>query len=516
MNPEPIAPDADIPQTRSPAAGMTVKVVKGTLWTLVGLMVPIFFSLFTTPLVTRLLGADGYGLFVLVLLIPTYFGFADFGMNVASTKFASAAFAEGGREREARIVRTSALIAFMSSLPPAAVMIIFARTIAEIANVPEHQLAEAAVALRLAGVIFVVNFLNSIFNTPELTRLRMDLNIWIMSGMRLLGLLVTPIVVYLGGGVIGAVIVALCVSLFTLASHLVVSARLLPEMLGFSIDRESIRPMIKFGGPLVISGIAGVLLINLEKFVLARVTSVETLAYYSIAAAFASMLTLFSGSMVQSLFPAFAQLQSEENRPALNTLYSRGIRLTLIWLVPVVVFMILAGRPFFTYWFSPVFGRESTGPFYITVLGLVFNVLAYFPYSVIMASGRSEIFAKVYWIELLPYILLVWLMASRFGASGAAAAWSLRVVFDTVFLFVIASRIGGVSYTQQHISAFLAAVAVMLIPLAAMIYFQGLNAWTILIAFAAAAVYGFIVLKRVLEKEEIAWVRNKLAVYLPK
>src|SRR5687768_10661544 len=102
---------------------MTTKVVKGTLWTLIGLIVPILFSLFATPIVTRLLGVESYGLFVLILLIPSYFSFADFGMNIASTKFGSAAFAEGSPEREARIVRTAVLIALISSLPLAAAMI---------------------------------------------------------------------------------------------------------------------------------------------------------------------------------------------------------------------------------------------------------------------------------------------------------------------------------------------------------------------------------------------------------
>ena len=74
---------------------MTTKVVKGTLWTMVGLMVPILLSLVSTPIVTRLLGAEGYGLLVLILLIPNYLNFADFGMNIASTKFGSAAYAEG-------------------------------------------------------------------------------------------------------------------------------------------------------------------------------------------------------------------------------------------------------------------------------------------------------------------------------------------------------------------------------------------------------------------------------------
>ena len=492
---------------------MTTKVVKGTVWTLFGLVVPIGFSFFATPIVTRLLGAESYGLFVLVLLIPAYFTFADFGMNIASTKFGSEAYAKGSPENEARVVRTAGLIALISSLPIAIGIALFSTQIAEISNVPPHLLADASFALKIAAVIFVINFLNNVFNTPQLSRLRMDLNIFVFSGVRLAGIIATPIVVYYGGGVTGAVLVALAVSVITLTGHIVASSWLLPELLGFSIDSKSVRPMLKFGASLVIAGIAGVLLHHLEKILLTKATSVETLGYYSIASTFAAMLTLFSGSVVQSIMPAFSQLQSEENRPALNKLYSRGLRLTLIWLVPAVTFMVLAGRPFFTYWFNADFGRNSTEPYYIIVAGLFFNVLAYFPYAALMAAGRSDIFAKLYWIELVPYILLVWFGANRYGANGAAAAWAIRVFFDAVFLFWLAHKI-GVRFEQDRMRYFGVGILIMWLPILALACFGELSiAITVLLA-SSLAVYSIVVWRSVLQKEEIVWLKSLLARYI--
>lgn len=495
---------------------MTTKVVKGTIWTLIGLIVPIVFSLFITPIVTRLLGVEGYGLFVLILLIPSYFNFADFGMNIASTKFGGAAFAEGSPDKEAKIIRTAALIAFLSSVPLAVAIAICAPYIYEIANVPQDRIGEASLALKIALVSFVVNFMNNIFNTPQMTRLRMDLNMLVFSGVRLAGIIATPIVIYFGGGVIGAVLVALVVAVFTLIGHLAISTRLLPELIGLSLDRASVRPLLKFGSSLVVAGVAAVLLANSEKFILSAARSVEALAYYSIAATLAAMLTLFSGSIVQSIMPAFSQLQGEADRPALNALYSRGIRLTLIWLVPAMTFMVLAGRPFFTLWFGPDFGRESTIPYYIIVGGFFFNVLAYFPYSVLMAAGRSEIFAKLYWMELLGYVVLVWWLANRFGANGAAAAWSIRICFDTGLLFMLARKVSEVSYKPRNFPQFLVAVAVMTTPLAALVYFGELTVAVAIIWFGAAAAYAVIVFARVLENDEIAWVKNRVGLYFSK
>lgn len=95
MTPEEASEPAEKPKTPPSTAGMTTKVVKGSLWTLAGQVAPLAVSLVATPFVIRLLGAESYGVLILIGLIPTYLGFAAFGMSMASTKFGSEAYAEG-------------------------------------------------------------------------------------------------------------------------------------------------------------------------------------------------------------------------------------------------------------------------------------------------------------------------------------------------------------------------------------------------------------------------------------
>ncbi|MEO5858939.1 MAG: oligosaccharide flippase family protein, partial [Pyrinomonadaceae bacterium] len=310
-------------------AGMTTKVVKGSMWTLAGQVAPLAFSLVTTPFVIRMLGAEGYGVLILIGLIPGYFGFADFGMSIASTKFGSEAYAANDPEREARVVRTAAVITLVASLPVAAAIVGFSGWIVTLFNVPEHLQAEAALALKFAAVTFVVNFLNGIFNTPQLARLRMDLNTFVTSGFRIVGIVATPIVIYLGGGILGAVMVLMIASILTLAGHIYTSGRLLPRLFDLTIDRRVIRPMLNFGLTIVFALAAGMLLANLEKLLLPRFTSVEVFAYYSVAFTLATMMTLFSNAMSQSLIPAFSRLLAEKKIAHVQELYSRALRINL-------------------------------------------------------------------------------------------------------------------------------------------------------------------------------------------
>lgn len=489
---------------------MTTKVVKGSLWTLAGQVIPLGASIVATPFVIRLLGAEGYGVLILVGLIPTYLGFADMGMSIASTKFGSEAYAAGDAEREALTVRTAAVIAMFAAVPAATLIALSSDRLVTLFNVPDHLAAEAALALKVAAVTFVLNFLNAIFNTPQLARLRMDMNTLVTSGFRMAGIIATPIVIYLGGGLLGAVIVLLIASLATLIGHIWVSGRLLPQLLDITIDRSSIRPLLKFGAALVLSGIAGIVLVNAEKGMLSTLLSPKALAYYYVAFTLVNMMAMFSSAMVQSILPAFSQLQDSGARSHLNSLYSRGIRMNLIWLVPSLVSLSIIAKPFFTHWAGPDFGRESVLPFYIMLGGIVVNVIAYFPHTAILASGRTDLMARLYLIEVIPYVLLVWGLAYRWGISGVAAAWSIRAIADALIIFVLAKRFANVHFQWRHAGSFAMASGVMLLPFLINLVYQNFTIWIIGLAAAAVAVYSYIIWKAVLESEEVGWITKQI------
>jgi len=512
VNPDPIQNTAPEAAVAPSTAGMTTKVVKGSLWTLAGQVAPLGVSLFTTPFVIRLLGSEGYGVLILVGLIPTYFAFADFGMGIASTKFASEAYAAGNAEKEARTVRTAALIALIVSLPVALALFVFSNAAITAFNVPPELHAEANLALKLASITFVVSFLNNIFNTPQLTRLRMDLNTFVNSGFRMFGLIATPIVIYLGGGILGAVAVLLAVALMTLAAHIFVSARLLNQLFQPTLDRSLIRPMLKFGIPLAGAAIVAAMLTNLEKLVLAKNTSVESLAFYSVAFTLASMATMLSAAMIQSLIPAFSQLLTPEKSEQLNSLFGRTIRMNLILILPVLTIMVIVARPFFTIWAGKDFGRESTFPFYVLLIGLFFHIVAYIPGTLLVSMGRTRLIASIYWLELFPYIGLVFFLSYRYGALGAAVAWSIRIGCDALILMYFVWRDARVSLNifDSRTYYLLVAFAILTVPIFAL--FSDSITFTILLLMVSLILYGLFAWKRLLFLDERVWLVGRLNV----
>jgi len=342
-----------------------------------------------------------------------------------------------------------------------------------------------------------------------LARLRMDMNSFSGTLPKVLMAAVTPFVLYLGGGVVEAVWVGFFAAIFGIAGIIYFSGRLLPQLFRLSINSEYFRPLIRFGGGLVIGGIAALLLINLEKIVLTRMVSVQSLAYYSVAFTFAGMATMYSTAIGQSLVPAFSQLLAPDKKQDFDGLFARGMRLNLIILLPMLTFLFVIARPFFTLWAGQEFGRESTIPFYILLFGLFFNILASIPYGTIMAKGRTDVFAKLYWVELVIYAVVVVVMINWFGIAGAAAAWSIRVILDAFIIIWFSKRVADVPFRFfNHLPTLFIGVLILVPAVLFAASYDNFSLWLLALIPACFGLYSVLIWRSFLEAGERAWIKT--------
>jgi O-antigen/teichoic acid export membrane protein len=68
------------------------------------------------------------------------------------------------------------------------------------------------------------------------------------------------------------------------------------------------------------------------------------------------------------------------------------------------------------------------------------NSLAHIPSSFIVAMGRPDINAKFHMAELIFHAPIAWLLIHRYGVTGAAMAWTIRVTVDAYILFLASAR----------------------------------------------------------------------------
>jgi O-antigen/teichoic acid export membrane protein len=499
------APPVNTASLLRPSSGLTSRVVRGSLLNLGGQGVTMLATLVATPFAIRLLGAPSYGLLALVHVLIGYLSFADMGMGTASTRFGSVAHARGDDERESAVIWSSLAIAAVPSATVALVLALGARPLVVYGlRLPVYLQSSAVIAVRLAALGFLARTVAGVLNTPAVVRLRMDLVVLVTAGTSAGQILLVPVVVFLGGGLTGAVLVVVGAAVTAALLYAAIGARLLPRLRRPHVSREIMKPLARFGGALVVSSITGTVLANLEKLLLPRYVSVQALAYYSVAFTLAYMLTQLPVAILQSLVPAFSQLHENPDRTELELLYRRALRSMLYWALPGAVFICVVARSFFIVWAGPQFGRESTLPLYLLMGGVVCEIMGYVPYALLITLGRSDLIARCQVTLVIPYLIGSVILIQRFGAAGAAVAWSLRALAGAFLFSRFAVRSSGLAFAPwpDNKRDYVLTVVILLLPVTLVAFLTSSIIVRIGVAGAAVAVYGVLILTRVLTEEE--------------
>jgi O-antigen/teichoic acid export membrane protein len=494
---------------------MTGQVLRGSFWYLGGQIVTLLASFLATPIVIRLLGPEQYGLWALIVLLVGRVGFTRLGMGTASTRFASEAHARGDDAGEAAILWDCLLLGALPAALAAAGLALGAPWLLDrVLHVPSHLQQSGVIALRLAAIALVPRVATSVLNSPQLVRLRMRLHGGMTVAGSLAQILLTPVVLLLGGGVAGAAAVIAGVAVAAGVGQAVVAGRILPELRRARLAPALLGRLASFGGAVAAANLCLAMLTHGEKLLLIRFVSVSALAYYTVAFSLANLLVVPAAALVQSLLPTFARCQASERWDELGRLYDELLRAILLLLPPLALLLGVGAKPFFTLWAGPAFGTASTPLFFILLVGLLAHVLAHVPTCLLVALGRADFDARYHLLELAPYLLLALLLTMRWGGAGAAAAWSLRLLVA----LPIYLRAAGRHLPPLHRKAlrlgrgYAGALAALVLPPlgAALAGFQWPN--LLLAGASSVAFYLWMVFALLLRPEERAWVRARLPV----
>ncbi len=488
--------------------GLTQRVTHGGLWALANQGTRLATALLVTPYVIRKLGSEDYGLLALVNVLIAYMSYSDLGMGLASTKFGTEALAGRGEKSEAAAVWTSVLVTLVPMCLGTGALFLAAKPLAvQLFRLPAHLEAPGIQALRLGVVTAWAVVLGSILNTPQLTRLKLRTNSTIEICVGLLLSCATVAVLAFGGSVTAVVAAGAGAALAGVLIHFSASARLCPSLLRPRHDPLLIRPLLRFGFAIVAGVAIGALIGQAEKFLLVRWGSTRDLAYYSIALTISGLLVIPPTALAQPLMPSFVHLLSSSQKGRLERLYNHMVVGVMVTILPIALLICVGAQPFLTIWAGPEFGRESVLPVYILLAGVVVKAASQVPNALLVALGRVDLLPKFQAAELLPYGLAMLLLVARFGIVGAAIAWSIRTVAESLLVFIAAGRLAGIRQRLLPARPFecCLALVVLIVPVSAAWALLHARSLVLVVALLAVIGYGFIVYLRIATVEERTW-----------
>lgn len=394
------------------------------------------------------IGADGVGIWSLVLASGAISRLAELGFTVGVVKFVAGAVGRGDRERAASDVCLGALaVGLLLAVGVALVFAVFDFAIAFAVDAPEARAAArgllpiAMLSLWLSGIAGV--FLSGIDGCQ-----RMDLRSVIVTAGTTVNVaaalaLVGPF------GLQGVAWAHLGQSVFVLALAGLVLARVLP-LSSVSVRDWSwprVRAFLGYGVNVQIAALMMLLFEPTTKVLLGRFGGLAEVGYYEMANGFVTRARGLIVAAYQAMVPAVAAGDGES--VAVSRLYLRAQAL-LAFLLPTMFALVAAAVPVV----SAVLLRRQDDQFsrmaWLVCAGWAVNTMAVPAYFSSLGTGRLR------W-NTIGHIVLGLLNALLASVLGLIAGWQ-GVITGSVLALAIGSIVIVVAFHRLHRIPFAALV----------------------------------------------------------
>ena len=412
-------------------------LVKNTFYNLIGLGIPLLAAVVSIPMLITALGADRFGLLTLIWAVVSYFGLFDLGLGRAMTQQLAVVFANKDHERIGPLVATATVLmavlgvfagVLMAALAPWGVGLVHG-----VPNQQEAINAVYALAFAMPAIVLTSGFRGILeakhaFGIVNLIRLPMGL--FTFLGPLAVVIYGEPrldwIAVVLAAGRIVACIV-----------HAWYAWRVLPRNHGsLTFHINLLQPLYISGGWMTVSNIISPFMGYVDRFIIGGIVSASAVAYYTTPQELVTKLWIIPGALTAVLFPTFA-MQIAQRDEQTWVLFKKSIRWMFAVLLPVTMTLALFSQELLSLWINPEFASHSKLLLQIFAVGVLINCMAHVPFTLIQSAGIPRLTALIHLAELPFFLGTLWWLTADYGVLGAAIAWLLRMVVDTILMFAV-------------------------------------------------------------------------------
>lgn len=402
---------------------------KATLINLAGLVLPVLTGLITVPLYLRWIGDTRYGVLLLAFTFLGYFGAFDFGLgrSVAKNLAAENSVHHGNRVFWTALM-WSGIFGTIGAIILYAIGIISFPYVSDLSG---RLQTEAINGMPwLAATVPIMALTSVTAGTLESRHAFLSLNIGLATGA--IALQTLPLLMILMGyGTINNLIEAALSGRFLgFIVMFVATIKYLPLTKICHLNLGETKNLMKFGGWISLSGMVLPILNMADRLIIGWLMGAAMVTSYVVPYNLIIKLTYLPQALSTTLFPRFATQNSEERRTSLH----KGIINIFRYQSPFVSMAIILSYPFLDLWVNPGFSRHAAPLLIIFSVIIFFINPSYIPYIMLQASGKPHLAAKFQLIELLPFIILVYYLIKQLGVTGAALAWALRSLSESLYL----------------------------------------------------------------------------------
>ncbi len=400
-----------------------------------GMAAPMLIALMVVPSLIKGMGQERFGLLAIVWIGIGYFTLFDFGIGRAVTKMVSERLGRGDHGDLGPLIWSAlVLLSVFGALGTILILLLGEPLVTAILKIPQGLRREGLASIRILAlglpIVVVTSGLIGLLQAHQLfgviTAIRLPLGAFMFAGP-LISLQFTPSISWATAVLFAGRIMALAVYFWT-------AARVRPELRQpHGVHRDHIRALLSFGGWLTVTNVVGPIMTYMDRLLVGGIVGLSAVAYYVAPYDVLQRLNMLPHAMLGALFPALAAAYAVD-RERLFVLYVRSSRVIYWTTLPVMSASFLLAPEAIMLWLGHDFRANASPVAHWLAAGCIINALAFPAITVLQSSGRADLVAKTHASELIPYLAVLFFLTNTYGITGTAAAWTIRVLADTIIL----------------------------------------------------------------------------------
>lgn len=413
-----------------------VRTSQDALVVFVGNFLSTLFLAISAIVVARLLQPENYGIYSVSLVVSSILLlFTDFGIDSALVKYVS----KFDTLKKEEIVKEVVIKGFTLKLVIVSLISLINYLFAlELSTVLAERPELSYYVSLTAFLTFFTALMNSSLAVMTALR-RMKLRSFVMITQSLTKLLLSPTLVLLGLGVLGAL-------LGHILSYVISGVVSLIIILKYVKRKRSheglIKPLdlIKFGLPLYVSTLLGIILQRLQYVMLARVATNAELGNMQAANQFISLITLTIAPFSITLFPVFSSLEVRNAWEEISKLLNNILKYMCVFTVQVALMIGAFSRDVVRL----IYGRlYVTAPTYLSLMsiGYVYAPLTVTLTALLSGLGRTKDLLYSSLIQLVIMAPVSYLLITNVGPEGYAITLSITGIPALTYLLIVSRNL---------------------------------------------------------------------------
>jgi len=421
-------------------------LLRNSFINLIGQIIPIFVAIITIPYIVKGLGLKEFGILSLCWAIISCVNILDISLNKATNKFISEELGKNNIHQIPTIIWSSVLLhIIMSSIIGIIIYLLINYFISNLPNISPDLLVTAKKVFYILIFIMPIILITGSFRSVLEAFQRFDI-INLIRTFSNISIFVIPIIgILLHWSLILIIFYTVIFRFIILLIYIFIAISLLSILRFISISFFIIKRIVSYGVWLFITSLTGPIITYIDRFFIGSLLSLTYISYYSAPYDGINRLGIIATSFASTLFPTISMLNVQNQLNKIIDFLIRSLKYIILIEVPIIFIIIAEANKILQIWLGNNFAIHSTIVFQLLTIGIFINSTAIIPFIFLQSVGRADLPAKFHLIELPIYIVSLFLLIKSLGIIGAALAFIIRILIDTILLYIYVFKLYKVS-----------------------------------------------------------------------